>query len=68
MVPAADAASKSGTDEQTDAFVSRPIESLRALLARRLAREGRLAEAIPYYSTAPTAPSRTTVTAAVRMR
>ena len=48
---------KSGTDESTDDFVSRPIESLRALLARRLAREGRLAEAVPYYSTAPTAPT-----------
>jgi tetratricopeptide (TPR) repeat protein len=56
-MPAVDPAPKSGTDESTDSFVSRPIESLRALLARRLARAGRLAEAIPYYSTAPTAPT-----------
>jgi tetratricopeptide (TPR) repeat protein len=44
-------------DDSADSFVGHPIEQLRALLARRLAREGRLAEAIPYYSAAATAPT-----------
>jgi tetratricopeptide (TPR) repeat protein len=52
-MPAVDAPAKRDSDD----FVTRPIEGLRSLLARRLAREGRLAEAIPYYSTSPTAPT-----------
>ena len=52
-LPPADADPPPSPDEESGAILSRPIVSLRDLLARRLVRDGRLQEAQSYFSTKP---------------
>ncbi|MDB5488682.1 MAG: hypothetical protein JWQ58_2397 [Reyranella sp.] len=53
-LPPGDADKPSKSDDDYGMIVTRPIASLRDLLARRLIREGRLQEAQPYFSATPT--------------
>lgn len=53
-LPPADVDKPSKADEDYGMIVTRPIASLRDLLARRLVRDGRFQEAQPYFSATPT--------------
>ena len=52
-LPAAPAKAPPADDERSSMMVASPLESLRALLARRLMREGRVSEALTYFASAP---------------
>ena len=53
-LPPSDAADKPSKPDEEYGIVTRPIASLRDLLARRLVRDGRLQDAQSYFSTRPT--------------
>ena len=55
-LPAAAPAKPPREDEERSSMVANPRESLRALLARRLTREGRVSEAIAYFPSSPRTP------------
>ena len=57
-LPATDPAkAAAGDDDRSVRMVVNPLENLRALLARRLTREGRVGEALAYFPSAPRQPA-----------